>query len=150
MLPAKLFVVLAIVFSVCTGLAWLNPFLALDIYLHETYFVFGPKLVLLFCAVASLNFAVLYYAAARFFHARWNHALSVLHFTLFVCFGISLSIVFAMSRRVANGPDVGEALRWLVIPWFLGILSLLLSFVVFGVSLTLTVVQILRARFASH
>jgi hypothetical protein len=121
-----------------------------DIYSHGTYFVYAPKLVLLFCAVASLNFAVLYYAGARFFHARWNYALSVLHSALFVCFGVSLFVVFAMSGRVANGPDAGEALRWLAIPWFLGILSLFLSFVVFSVSLTLTVVQVVRTRLASH
>jgi heme/copper-type cytochrome/quinol oxidase subunit 1 len=150
MLPAKLFAVLAIVFSICAGLAWLNPLPSVDIHVHATYFVFGPILVLLFCAVTSVNFAVLYYAAARFFHARWNRTLSVLHFSLFVCFGISFSVVFAVSTRVANGPDVGEALRWLVIPWLLGILSLVVCFVVFGVNLTLTVVQLVRARFASH
>ncbi len=150
MLPAKLFAVLAIAFSICAGLAWLNPLPSVDIYVHDKYFVFGPILVLLFCAVTSVNFAVLYYTAARFFHARWNRTLSVLHFSLFVCFGISFSVVFAMSTRVANGPDMGEALRWLVIPWFLGILSLVVCFIVFGVNLTLTVVQFVRARFASH
>ncbi len=150
MLPAKLFAVLAIVFSICAGLVWLNPLPPVDNYLHATYFVFGPILVLLFCAVTSVNFAVLYYTAARFFHARWNRTLSVLHFSLLVCFGISLSVVFAVSTRGANGPDVGEALRWLVIPWILAILSLVACLVVFGVNLTLVVVQIVRARFASH
>ncbi len=147
MLYAKLFGVLAIVFSICAGLAWLNPLPSLDVGLHATYFVLGPVHVLLFCAATSLNFAVLYYAGARFFHARWNRTLSVLHFSLFVCFGISFSVVFAVSVRIANGPEVGEALRWLVVPWFLGVLSLVACFVAFGVNLIFVVLQILRTRF---
>jgi hypothetical protein len=151
MLPAKLFAGLAIVFFVCAGLAWLNPLPAVDIYVRAPYFVFGPILILLFCALTSANFAVLYYAAVRFFHGRWNRTLSVLHFSLLVCFGISFSVVFAVGTRVANGPDVGEAtLRWLFIPLFLGILSLVLCFVVFAVNLALTAVQLVRARFAGH
>ena len=146
MLPTKLFVVLAIVFSACAGLAWLSPLRAVDISVHDKYFVVGPVFVLLFCAVASVNFAVLYYAGARFFHAEWNRTLSVLHFSLFVCFGLSFAVVFAMSTR----PGIGEALRWLVIPWFLGILSLVGCFILFGINLAIVVVQILRARFASH
>jgi hypothetical protein len=150
MLPAKLFAVLAIVFFVCAGLAWLHPLHSgLFIGVHATYFAFGPILVLLFCAVTSANFAVLYYAAARIFHAQWNRTLSVLHFSLLVCFGIS-SVVFLMSTPGANATDVGEALPWLVIPWILGILSLVASLAVFAVNLTLTIVQIVRARFAIH
>jgi len=151
MLPAKLFAVLAIVFLICAGLVWLMPPSAsLDIPAHATYFVFGPVLVLLFCAVTSANFAVLYYAALRFFHARWNRTLSALHFLLFVCSGISLAVVFVVSTRGAKGPNVGEALRWLVIPSSLGILSLVACLVVFGVNLLAVVVQIVRTHFASH
>ncbi|PYT55544.1 MAG: hypothetical protein DMG43_02720 [Acidobacteria bacterium] len=147
MLPAKLFAVFAIVFSACAGLGWLSSLPSVDTYVHDKYFVVEPVLVLLFCAVASVNFAVLYYAAARFFHARWNRTLSVLHFSLFVCFGISFSVVFAVSVRIANGSEVGEALRWLVVPWFLGVLSLVACFVAFGVNLIFVVLQILRTRF---
>jgi heme/copper-type cytochrome/quinol oxidase subunit 1 len=152
MLPAKLFVVLAIIFSIFAGLAWLKPLpsASVDFYLSGTYFVFGPVLVLLFCAVTSANFAVLYYAAARIFHARWNRTLSVLHFSLFVCFGISLSVVFVVSTRAANSSDMAQAFRWLITPWLLGILSFVVCFVVFGVNLTLTIAQIVRARFAIH
>jgi len=153
MFPAKLFSVLAVVFAILAGLARLRPLpgVGVDVPVHSTYFVLGPVLVLLFCAVTSLNFAVLYYAAARFFHARWNRTLSIFHFSLFACFGISLSVVFAVSTRVANGPDIGEAtLRWLFIPLFLGILSLMVCFVVFAVNLALVVVQLVRTRFATH
>ncbi len=150
MLSAKLFAVLAIVFSTCTGLAWLNPLPSVDIGVRAKYFAVGPVLVLLFCAVTSVNFAVLYYAGARFFRARWNRTLSVLHFLLFVCFGFSFAVVFVMSTRVANGSETGEALRWLVIPFFLGIFSLGASFVLFGLNLTMVIIQIARARFANH
>ena len=147
---AKLFAVLAIVFSVCAGLAWLRPLPVVDIAVHDRFFAVGPVLVLLFCAATSVNFTVLYYAGARFFHAHWNRTLSVLHFLLFVCFGFSFAVVFVMSTRVANGPDTGEALRWLVTPFFLGIFSLGASFVLFGVNLTMVIIQIVRARFANH
>jgi len=146
MLPAKLFAAFAIVSSACAGLAWLSSLPSVDTYVHDKYFVGEPVFVLLFCAVASVNFAMLYYAAARFFHARWNRTLSILHFSLFVCFGLSFAVVFAVSTR----PGIGEALRWFVIPWFLGILSLVSCFVLFGINLAMVVVQILRARFASH
>jgi heme/copper-type cytochrome/quinol oxidase subunit 1 len=150
MLPAKLFAVLAFAFAILAGLALLLTLPSLDVPMHSMYFVLAPRHVLLFCAVTSLNFAVLYYAAVRFFHGRWNRALSALHFSLFVCSGISLSVAFAMSARVAKSADVGEALRWLVIPSSLGILSLVACLVVFGVNLLAVVVQIVRARFASH
>jgi heme/copper-type cytochrome/quinol oxidase subunit 1 len=150
MLSAKLFAALAIIFLTCAGLAWLSPMPAVDISVHDKYFAFGPRLVFLFCAVTSVNFAVLYYAAARFFRARWNRALSVLHFSLFICFGFSFAVVFVMSARVANEPGTGEALRWLVIPWFLGILSLVTCFALFGVNLAMVVVQVVRGRFAGH
>jgi hypothetical protein len=150
MLAAKLFAALAMFFALLAALARLVPFQSLAVPAHATYFVFGPVLVLLFWAATSLNFAVLYYAAVRFFHGRWNRTLSVLHFSLLVYSGISLSVVFVVSTRVANGPEAGEALHWLIIPWILGILSLIACLGVFGVNLTLVVVQILRARFASH
>jgi hypothetical protein len=152
MLPAKLFAGLAVAFSICAGLVWLMPppSASLDIAVHATYFAFGPTLVFLFCAATSINFAVLYYAAVRFYHARWNRALSILHFSLFVCFGISLSVVFVVSTRAANSSDMAQAFRWLITPWLLGILSFVVCFVVFGVNLTLTIAQIVRARFASH
>src|SRR5258706_7100103 len=34
--------------------------LHLDIQLHETYFAFSPNLVLWFCSLTSVNFAILY------------------------------------------------------------------------------------------
>jgi hypothetical protein len=150
MLAAKLFAALAVFFALLAALARLVPFPSLDVPAHATYFVFGPILVLLFCVVASANFALLYYAGVRFFHARWNRTLTILHLSLFVFFGISLSVVFTVSYRIANGPEAGETLRWLVIPSFLGILSLVASLAVFGVNLALVVVQIVRARFATH
>lgn len=150
MLPARLFAGLAIMSLCFVGLTWLMPQSSIDIYSHDAYFVLGPALLPSFCVVASLNFAVLYYAAVRFFHAKWNRALSILHFSLFVCFGILWSIVFMMSGQVTNGTSAAGGLLWVAVPGFVGLLSLFLCFVVFGVNLTLTVVQVLRARFASH
>jgi len=150
MLPAKLFAVFAVLFALCAGLARLGALSPVDIAIRDRYFLVGPVLVLLFCSLASINFALLYYAADRFFHVRWNRALTLLHAALFLCFGISLSVVFAMSGRAGNGGTSEEETRWVVVPFFLGIFSLIASFVVFAVNLALTVVQLVRARFVGH
>jgi hypothetical protein len=147
MLPAKLFTALAIIFAVLAGFAYVNPLPSVDLFLHGIYLVLGPELVLLFCIVTSANFAILYYAGERIFHARWNRALSLLHVCLFLCFAISLPIVFAVSTRAANGGG-SEAIRWILVPWLLGIFGLVASFVVFAINLALAVVQLLRMRLA--
>jgi hypothetical protein len=148
MLPAKLFMALAIMFAALAGFAWLIPFPLVDVHVRGAYWVLGPDLVLLFCMVASGNFAVLYYAGDRFFHAPWKRTLSLLHVVLFLCFAISFSIVFALSTRAANGGESGAAVGWIVVPWLLGIFSFAASFAVFAVNLTLTVVHLMRTRFA--
>jgi hypothetical protein len=148
MLPAKMFAVFAVFFAMCAALARLTAFPPMDFAIHESFFAMGPALVFLFCAVTSINFVLLYYAAERIFHARWNRAMSILHAALFLCFGLSFSVVFAMSVRTANGGPSGEEMSWVVVPFFVGIFSLAASFVVFAANLTLTVVQIVRARFA--
>jgi hypothetical protein len=43
-----------------------------------------------------------------------------------------------------------EALRWIVIPWLLGILSFPLGLVLFFVNLLLTLIRTARARLAAH
>jgi len=148
-LPAKLFAALAVVFAILAGLARLRPLPGVDVAVHSTYFVIGPILVLLLSLVTSANFAVLYYSGERVFRARWNRKLTFLHFGLFVCFAISLLIVSALSTREGAGAP-GESMRWLIIPLLLGIFSLIASLAVFGINLTLTVVQLIRARFARH
>jgi hypothetical protein len=148
MLPAKLFTALVVIFAVFAGLAYLNPFPSLDLYVHGIYCVLRPGLVLLFCMVTSANFAILYYAGDRFFHARWNRTLSLLHVCLFLCFAISLPIVLAVSTRAANGGGSGEAIRWMIVPWLTGIFGLVASFVVFAINLALVVVQVVRTRLA--
>lgn len=151
MLPAKLFAGLALAFSICAGLAWLFILPAADIAVHDRYFVFGPGLVPLFCAVTNVNFAVLYFAAVRIFHAKWSRTLSFLHFALSVCFGVFGSLVFPMAAHYGNGANAGEpALGWVFVSLLLGILSFLASYVIFGISLMSVVVQIVRARFASR
>jgi len=153
MVTAKVFAVFAVLFGLCATLGRLvlpGAYSAVDIAIRDTYFAVGPLLVLLYCAVASINFALLYYAAERFFHARWNRAMSFLHAALFLCFGISLSVVFGVTGHAGNGGSPGEAIHWVFVPFFLGIFCLTASFAVFAANLTLTVVQIVRARFAGH
>ena len=150
MLPSKLFAWLALAFSICAGIAKLFLPSAMDIGLRGQYFSFGPMLVPLFCAVTSANFAVLYYAAARIFQARWNRPLSNLHFSLSVCFGVSGSLSYLMSTRAGNHPSGETALLWMFALLLLGILSFVASYVIFGINLILVSAQIVRARFATR
>jgi heme/copper-type cytochrome/quinol oxidase subunit 1 len=150
MLPAKLFAALALVFAAFAGVARLYPIASLDVGVHSTYFVVGPMLVVLFCLVTSANFAVLYYAGHRFVHARWNRALSLLHFSLFLCFAISLFLLLALFRRATNGNQPAEEMSWVVIPFLITIFSFAASFLIFAVNLTTTVVQLVRAHLATR
>jgi hypothetical protein len=151
MLPARLFAGLTLAFSICAGLAWLFAWPAADIAVHDRYFLFGPSLVPLFCALTCANFAVLYYAAVRIFHAKWNRTLSFVHFALSVCFGVFGSVVFPMAAHYGNGANAGEvALVWVFVALLLGILSFVASYVIFAISLMSVAVQIVRARLASR
>jgi hypothetical protein len=150
MLPAKLFAGLALAFSICAGFAKLFSPPSMDIGVRGEYFSFGPFLVPLFCAVTCANFAVLYYAAARIFQARWNRTLSTLHFSLSVCFGVSGTLFYLMSTRVENHPNGEAGLLWLFALLLVGILSFVASYVVFGINLILVSVQVVRARFATR
>ena len=150
MLPAKLFAALASIFAILAGLARVSPFPGMDLYLHSKYFVLGPTFMLMFCVVSSANFAVLYYTGERIFNVRWNRALTLVHFVLFLYFAVSFSLLFAVSTRAANGGPYQESMDWIVIAGFLGIFSLIVSFVVFAINLTTAVVQLLRARTASR
>ena len=146
MLPAKLFAALAAFFAILAGLARAVPSPGIDLYVHSTAFVLGPTLVLIFCVFSSANFAVLYYAGDRTFHVSWNRPLTLLHFVLFLYFGVSLSLLFAFSIRVANAGPSGEPMDWIIVSGFLGIFSLIVSFVVFAINLTIAVVQLVRTR----
>jgi heme/copper-type cytochrome/quinol oxidase subunit 1 len=150
MLPAKLFAGLAIVFSICAGIVWLSSWPLFDFSVHSTYFVFAPMHLPLFCALTNLNFAVLYYAAVRIFHARWNRSLSLLHFLLSICVALALLVFFAAPKPAMNGPEVGVAIRWVVVPIFLGIVSFVVGLALFCANLMVVVVQLLRARFATR
>jgi heme/copper-type cytochrome/quinol oxidase subunit 1 len=150
MLPAKLFAALAAIFAVLAGLARMLPPPGIDLYVHATYFVLAPMLVLLFCVVSCATFAVLYYAGDRSFHVRWNRALTLLHFVLFLYFAVSFSLLFAASTRAANGGVSEGPAGWIIVSGFLGMFSLMVSFVVFAINLTVAAVQLVRARTISH
>jgi len=149
MLPAKLFAALAFAFAVLAGLAHLSPIPGLDLYVHGVYWVVGPRPVLLFCVAASLNFAVLYYAGEKFFQARWNRALSILHVCLFLSFAIGLPVAFAISTHAANPAGSEAEIGWSVVPLVIGFLGLVSSFGVFAINLALTFTRIVRSRFGS-
>jgi len=121
--------------------------LHLGIHLHETYF-FSPNLVLWFCSLTSINFAILYYAAEKFAPNHWSRALGHAHFVLFSLFTLLLAVLaIGVGRWDSAHP---EALRWIVIPWLLGILSFLFGLVLFFVNLALTLIRTARARLTAH
>src|SRR6202171_4275934 len=147
MLLAKSFGALGVVLAVAasTGAA---PLLAMDVQVHGTYLVFSPRLVLWFCSLTSVNFAILYWAAEKFVPTRWSRTLGTLHFVLFSSFAILFTVLaVAMRFRDSSHP---ESLSWIAILWLLGILSFLLGLFLFLVNLVLTLIRTARARLAAH
>src|SRR5712692_11699935 len=123
MLLAKSFAALGVALAVAaaTSAARLS---ALDVQVRGTYLLFSPNLVLWFCSLTSVNFAILYWAAEKFAPSRWSRALGTTHFVLFSLFTVLFTaLAIGVALRDSAHP---EALRWIVIPWFLGILSFVL------------------------
>ncbi|SRR5216684_2302729 len=146
MLLAKSFAAFGVVLAVAAaGAARLSP---MDVEVHGTYLVFSPSLVLWFCSLTSVNFAILYWVAQKFVPTRWNRTLGILHFVLYFLFVI-LFTVLAVAVRFWDSSHP-EALRWIVVPWLLGILSFLLGLALFFVNLILTLIRTARARLAAH
>jgi heme/copper-type cytochrome/quinol oxidase subunit 1 len=143
MLLAKLFVVLGIVAAAAASVVRLPN---LDVHVHETYVAFFPNLVLWFCSLTSVNFAILYYAAEKFAPTRWSRALGFAHFVLFSLFTVLFTVLAIGAGRWDSAHS--EAFGWIVIPWFLGVFSFLLGFILFAVNLVLTIIRSTRARFA--
>jgi len=147
MLLAKSFAALGVALAVAaaTSAARLS---ALDVQVRGTYLLFSPSLVLWFCSLTSVNFAILYWAAEKFVPTRWSRTLGILHFGLFSSFVIVFTVLATAVRFWDSSHP--ESLRWIVIPWLLGILSFLLGLVLFFVNLVLTLIRTSRARLAAH
>ena len=147
MLLAKSFAALGVALAVAAATSAAR-LLALDVQVRGTYLLFSPSLVLWFCSLTSVNFAILYYAAEKFVPTRWSRTLGALHFVLFSSFTI-LFTVLAVAMRFWESSHP-ESLSWIVIPWLLGILSFLLGLLLFFVNLVLTLIRTARARLAVH
>jgi hypothetical protein len=145
MLLAKLFVVLGLVAAAAASSVH-PPNLYASV--HETFFAFSPNLVLWFCSLTSVNFAILYYAAQKFAPTRWNRALGFEHFVLFSLFMVLFTVLAIGAVRWDSAHP--EAFHWIVVPWFLGIFSFLLGLILFAVNLVLTIIRSTRARIAAH
>jgi hypothetical protein len=143
----KLFGTLGIVLGVAAATSAAR-LLALDVQVRGTYLVFSPGLVLWFCSLTSINFAILYWAAEKFVPTRWSRTLGILHFGLFSSFVILLTVLATAMRFWDSSHP--ESFRWVVIPWLLGILSFLLGLIFFFVNLVLTLIRTARARLAAH
>jgi hypothetical protein len=146
----RAFAILAAFFAIIAALEHLTPsFRYPGIILGDKYWVRGPAPVLLFGVAASVNFAVLYYGGDRLLHVVWNRVLSIFQLSSFALFGICSLIAFSVSSRLMTGSASGEGIAWLIVlPWMVGLLSLLLSLLAFGLNLLLAASQLLRTRFA--
>jgi hypothetical protein len=149
---AKAFAVLATIFALIEALNRVRPFLVgyIGLPMPNPYYVRGPELVLLFGVAASLNFAVLYYAGSRFLHIIWNRGISIFHLSSFLVFGIFFLAAFSVPARLFTSDVSSERIRWLVLPAFFGMLSLVLTLLAFGVNLSIAAAQVLRTRFAKQ
>ncbi len=143
----KLFGTLGVVLAIlaATGVVRLLPW---DVGVHGMYFAFSPSLVFWFCSLTSVNFAILYWAAEKFTPTHWSRALGTGHFVLFSLFTVLFTVLAIGVGRWDSAH--AEAMRWVVIPWFLGVFSFVLGLVLFFVNLTLTLIRTARARLTAH
>jgi hypothetical protein len=148
MLPAKLFAVLAVVLSICAWLVPLGYLRWFEFSIHDNLYFAGSRMWLLYGVVIAANFAILYYAPARCWHIAWQRTLSVLHFSLFAL----AAVLFFGSVGLVASTDIAteRAFRGVAIAGFLGLLSFILSWIVFAVNLVWTAVRTLRTRYAAH
>lgn len=143
MLAAKLFSGLAALLAVFTFLlrgGMLSSSGALDVYLHDTYYVVGPAHVQLIGAIVCAILAFIYFA-----FSRWTaHPLSEpIGLVSFACFAIALVCWLAATFFMRRDP--------LPLRWQLGLLSgAIFSFlsgcVLFGGNLAWAIFRIIWVR----
>ena len=145
MLTAKLFSGLAVVLAVFTFLlrgGVLPSGGALDLYLHDTYYVVGPAHVEFIGAIVCVILAFVYFAFGRWVARPLSQPIGLVSFAcIVIALVLWLTATFFMRRDL------------LPVPWQMGMLSgaifsFVLGCVLFGGNLAWAIFRMIRSRFS--
>lgn len=147
MLSAKLFATLAIL---QVGLALLESKTAsqsTDIYLHATYFVFKGIHMQIFLALASVCFALTYFAASRWVLHPLNNSLGLTHFAMATIGFVLISVSLFTLRSAASANGLLRAPNsWPLLASLVGLLCFLLGCATLAVNCTWTTITVFRSH----
>lgn len=142
MLTAKLFAALASLLAVYGILlsSRIRPSMALDLYLHDTYYVFGPQFFPLLGALTCVILAFAYFAFGRWRARPLNQPIGLVSFACIAAAFVAWITVSLFARRDS-----------LPMPWQLGMLSgaifsFVLGCVLFGGNLAWEIFRIIWVR----
>ena len=114
----------------------------LDFYLHDTYFVVGPRYGFLGFALLGGVIAGVYYLGDRASGNRLNDGLTIAHFLLWTFAVVTTFVVeFTAVRSVVSGRDPNQS--WLVL---LGRNAAFPAFVMGALSLLINVVRAMARK----
>lgn len=144
-LGVKLFGIAAVLIAVTSQLPIRAATASLDFYLHDTYFVVGPRYTIWGFALLWGVVAGFYYFGARALGNRLNNGLTLAHFVLWI-FAVVTSFVveFALVRAAQSGHAPNQS-RLIFAGSIACVVAFLIGAVLFLVNFSWALVRKLRA-----
>ena len=144
MLTAKLFASLAILLAVFGILlsSRIRPSMALDLYLHDTYYVVGPHFFPLLGALTCVILAFAYFAFGRWTARPLNQPIGLVSFACIAAAFVAWITVSLFARRDSLPSE------WHIGALFGAIFSFLLGCVLFGGNLIWAIFRMIWSRFS--
>ncbi|HEV2489564.1 MAG TPA: hypothetical protein VGT03_07135 [Candidatus Acidoferrales bacterium] len=142
MLTARMFGGLALVLAV-PALLWAEHVtVATDLYLHDTYYVVGPRFPLLFGAIVSAIMALVCFAAIRWASRPLNRLLVLISFVLIaLAYGVYLTVGYRVS--VAAYPA-----HWQIWTLIGAMFSFIVGCLIFAINVIWTLIRLLSVHFS--
>lgn len=144
MLIAKLFAALTSLLAVFGILlsTRIFPSMALDLYLHDTYYVVGPSHVQLMGAIVCAILAFIYFAFGRWTARPLSQPIGLVSFACIAAAFVVWYTVNLFMRRDSL------SMQWQIGALFGAIFSFLLGCAIFGVNVAWTLFRMLWVRFS--